>query len=152
MRVGALPRNAIRLSRTHRALVYAIGAGVWSSGVLWLVFHYFLSRQTPFGPEPHPLEFWSRAAHGFFAFASLWTFGLLWGIHIVGGWSSGRQRPSGGAMFALILWLTGSGYLLYYLSSDALISAVSLAHWSVGLALPLPFIWHRFTWRRRKGP
>jgi hypothetical protein len=53
-------------------------------------------------------------------------------------------------MFVLIVWLTGSGYLLYYLSSDTLISTASLAHWSVGLLLPVPFILHR--WRRRKGP
>jgi hypothetical protein len=137
-------RDPIRLSATRRAIIYGVGAGLWLTGVAWLVFHYFLQRQTEFGTQPHPLEFWWRVAHGFFGFASLWTFGLLWGAHIVGAWQSRRHRLSGGLLFAILVWLIGSGYLLYYLGSDEAISTVSLLHWTVGLLLPIPFVVHRF--------
>lgn len=140
-------RDLIRLSAARRSITYGVGAGLWLTGVLWLIFHYFMQRQTDFGAQPHPLEFWWRASHGFFGFASLWTFGLLWGAHIVGAWKSRRHRLSGGLLFGILVWLTGSGYLLYYLGSDELISTVSLLHWSVGLILPVPFIVHRFTRR-----
>ena len=137
------PRQPVRLSRSRRITIKTIGSGVWLTGVLWLVFHYFLQRQGDFGPTPHPLEFWWRAAHGFFGFAALWTLGLLWAAHIVGAWNTGRHRASGIAAFAVLTWLSLSGYLLYYLSGDALLAAVSIAHWGVGLALPAIFLIHR---------
>ena len=36
-----------------------------------------------------------------------------------------------------------SGYLLYYLGSDELISSVSVLHWSIGLASVALFFFHR---------
>ena len=137
-----------RLTRLRRVVVYAIGGGVWLSGAAWLVMHYFMQRTGTFGPEPHPLEWWSLAAHGAFAFATLWLFGLLWGVHFGAAWRSLRRRISGIAMFAVFAWLIASGYLLYYLGSDESRSAVALAHWAVGLAVPIPFILHRFAARR----
>ena len=144
MKTRTVPPRAPQLSCARRRTVYAVGAGVWLTGALWVLFHYFFFRNGPFGPSPHPLEFWSRAVHGAFGFASLWVFGMLWGVHIIEGWRSGRRRWSGSFSFALFAWLVVSGYLLYYLGDDRLISAVSLLHWSLGLASPLPFLLHRF--------
>ena len=138
-------RDSIRISRRRRLLTYVVGAGLWATGALWLLFHFFLQRQTDFGPTPHPLEYWWRSTHGFFGFASLWTFGLLWGAHVADAWKSGRHRVSGSALFAVLCWLIVSGYLLYYLGNDRLISVVSMLHWSVGLLLPVPFIIHRLS-------
>jgi hypothetical protein len=152
----AVARDPVRLSWTRRWIVYGVGAGLWLTGVLWLVYHYFLQRQTEFGVQPHPLEFWWRAGHGLFGFASLWTFGLLWGVHVAGGWKSRRRRWSGGAQFALLAWLIVTGYLLYYVGSDDWQRAVAIAHWSVGLGLPAAFVVHRFArvtrpWARTSG-
>lgn len=142
-------RDSIRLSSARRWTVYGVGAGLWLSGAAWLVFHYFLQRQTEFGSEPHPLEFWSRAAHGLFGFAALWTFGLLWGSHIARGWKWRRHRLSGGVLAGVILWLIVSGYLLYYLGNETALNATQLLHWAAGLALPLPFLAH---WLMRNRP
>jgi hypothetical protein len=151
VRTGLPPRPP-QLSRARRQGLYAVGVGVWLSGALWLLFHYFLLRDGPFGPSPHPLEFWSRAAHGALGFASLWVFGMLWSAHLVEGWRSRRRRWSGSAAFALVAWLVVSGYLLYYLGNDGLISIISLLHWSVGLSLPVPFLLHRFAGTPAKNP
>jgi hypothetical protein len=139
-----LPARAPQLSRERRRMLYAILIGTWASGALWLAFHHFLMRDTPFGPTPNPFEFWSRAAHGAFAFSAVWLFGVLWGAHVREGWRSLRRRWTGSLMFGLFAWLVVSGYLLYYLGNDWLISTTALLHWSVGLAGPLPFLWHRF--------
>jgi len=133
-----------RLSRKRRFAVYAVALGIWATGAAWIVLHYFFARETEFGTSPHPLEFWSRAAHGAFGFASLWLFGLLWGSHMTDGWRSLRRRWSGSLMFVLFAWLVGSGYLLYYLGNDELIEVTALLHWSAGLLAPLPFLIHRF--------
>ncbi len=143
------PQAPARLPRSLRSTIYGVGAGLWLTGVLWLVFHYFLQQQTEFGPHPHPLEFWWRAAHGFFAFASLWTLGLLWGAHIVNAWKSGQRGISGIILLGVLAWLIGSGYLLYYLGNEQLLTAVTLAHWCAGIVLPALFIIHRLTSRRR---
>ena len=137
------PRDPVLLTRLRRWTIYAIGLGLWLSGILWLVYHYFERQQTDFGPAPHPLEHWWLALHGLFAFASLLVFGMLWSAHVVGAWKTKRHRVSGGAVFGVLLVLIVSGYLLYYPAGDDALSTTALIHWAIGLALPMPFLWHR---------
>jgi hypothetical protein len=145
-----LPVRPPKLSRGNRVLFYAITTGLWLSGAAWLEAHFFLMRSSPFGPSPHPLEFWSRAAHGAFGFASLWLLGILSAAHIAAGWRNQQRRWTGTVMLAVIACLLVSGYLLYYLRDDRLIAATALLHWSGGLAAPLAFLLHRFAQTARK--
>ena len=144
-----IPPRPPLLSFERRAMVYGTAAGLWLSGATWLLFHYFLTREGPFGPVPHPLEFGLLAAHGAFGFVALFVFGLLWGAHIPAGWRSLRKRRSGILMFGLLAWLVLSSYLLYYLGNDETVSALRIAHWAAGLAGPVPFLIHRFAAGRR---
>ncbi len=140
----ASPR-APELSRSRVRIVYTISLGLWLTGAVWLLAHYFLVQEGEFGPLPHPLEFWSIAAHGGFGFASLWLFGLLWSVHIPAGWRSFRRRWTGGVMFGVTAFLVVSGYLLYYLGMAEVISVVATLHWMVGIACPALFLLHRFS-------
>jgi hypothetical protein len=133
----------VRIKRGRRWLSYWIGFGLWLTGAAWLVFHYFLKVQSEFGPAENPLTHWWLAAHGLFAFATLWLFGLLWGQHIVGAWKSGRHRISGSVLFAVLAALIGSGYLLYYAGGDETRRITAIVHWGIGLAVPLIFVFHR---------
>lgn len=123
----------------------------WGMAHWWAVavVPFLLVRQGEFGPQTHPLEPWSLKLHGAFAFAVIWVFGLLWGVHVTTAWPLGRRRWSGGVMTGVLWWLTVSGYLLYYVSDETARSLISLLHWTVGLAGPLVFFWHRY--RRRRG-
>ena len=136
--------ETVRIKRGRRWLTYGIGFGLWMTGVAWLDFHYFLQTKTEFGPAENPLTHWWLAAHGLFAFATLWLFGLLWGQHIVGAWKSGRHRISGSLLFGVLAVLIASGYLLDYAGGDDTRALISLLHWGIGSALPLPFVLHRF--------
>lgn len=140
----------MRIRKELKFTTYVIGAGLWLSGVLWLIFHYFMVRQTAFGPQPHPLEHWWLSAHGLFAFATLWQFGLLWGRHIVGGWNSKRRRVSGSTLFVILLTLVVTGYLLYYPPTEESHAPVALIHWIIGLPIALVFVVHRY-WRALAG-
>lgn len=133
----------VRIKRGRRWLTYGIGLALWLSGAAWLVFHYFLKTETDFGPAENPLTHWWLAAHGLFAFASLWLFGLLWGQHIVGAWKTGRHRISGSLLFGVLAVLIASGYLLYYAGGDETRDIVAILHWGAGLAVPVPFLVHR---------
>jgi hypothetical protein len=79
--------------------------------------------------------------HGAFAFAEIWMFGLLWGIHITTAWPFPRRLWSGGVMTGVLFGPTLSGYLLYYMGNETARSFVSVLHWTIGLACPV--VWHR---------
>jgi len=143
-------RAALRLSRRRRWTVYAVGLLLWASGALWLLLHYFLMGKGEFGDVPHPFEPWSLRVHAAMAFAAMWTFGLVWGVHIVAGWRTRRQRASGGLAVAVLVWLIGTGYLLYYLGDEQWRSGALIAHWLVGLALPVLLGIHIVLGRRRR--
>ncbi|HEY8010861.1 MAG TPA: hypothetical protein VIE67_07650 [Rudaea sp.] len=136
------PPYSGRLSRSHRRMVCGILTAAWLSGILWLVFHYFLMRRGEFGAEPHPLEAWWLRLHGAAAFASLWLGGLVWAVHVRSGLARPKRRISGMLLIALFVVLAASGYLLYYAGDDALRDAVRLVHWLIGVALIVPFLIH----------
>src|SRR5579862_1211363 len=117
-RVMAPLRPGSRLSQRYRYLVYVAGIGLWFSGVLWLLFHAFLMRVSAFGPMPHPLEPWWLTVHGAFAFLTLWSFGLIWGVHVAGNWSAGKRRRSGLFLIAILGVLILTGFMLYYVGDE----------------------------------
>ena len=142
------PPPTLRLPRARRLGLYVVGLGLWLSGASWLFFHYGQSHPGEFGLGAHPMEPWCLRLHGAFAFAAIWIFGLLWGAHIAPGWAGVRHRRSGGWLVGSLIWLTVSGFLLYYLTGDQARSATSLLHWSVGLAVPVLFAAHRWNSRQ----
>jgi hypothetical protein len=83
------------------------------------------------------------------AFATLWSFGLVWGVHIVAGWRTRQQRLSGAIAVTFLVWLSDTGYLLYYLTDDHWRGISAIAHWTAGLALPVLLAAHIFLARRR---
>lgn len=137
------------LGLSRRWSLYIIGAGVWLSGGLWLLYHYFFERQGEFGLTVNPLEPWWLKLHGAFAFAAVWLFGLLWGVHITKAWPHKRRRWSGGVLTGVFVLLIVSGYLLYYIGDDKVRPIVSVVHWAIGLGCPIFFLFHRLRFRRR---
>jgi hypothetical protein len=135
-------------NRTYRqswkVAVYSIGWGLWLSGGLWLLFHYFVTSEGEFGPQKHPLEPWWLKFHGAFAFAAIWLFGLLWGKHVSKAWPYGKGRWSGAGVAGLLFWLMLTGYLLYYIAGENARSIVSVLHWGLGFVAPALLLWHRF--------
>ena len=140
-------RKKRTLSRSRRWALYIVGIGVWLTGGMWLLFHYFIVKQGEFGPTVNPLEPWWLNLHGAFAFAAVWIFGLLWGVHIAKLWPSKRKRWSGGILTAVFTLLILSGYLLYYVGDDRIRPLISVLHWGIGLACPAFFAWHRLRGR-----
>src|SRR5689334_19626902 len=133
-------RASPRLSSRHERLAWIILGITWASGVLWLVFHYFLQQPGEFGPLPHPLEGWWLRLHGAGAFATLWLLGLLWGVHMTRAWSLAQRRRSGLSMGITAGVLVLSGFALYYGGEDLRASA-AVVHWGLGLAtLPLALL------------
>ena len=127
----------LRLSPRRRHALYAVFGGAWVTGILWLVFHYFIMRQGQFGREPHPLETWWLRLHGAFAFAALWIGGMLWAVHIGPALSRPGKRISGLLLLGMLAILAATGYLLYYAGDDGLRDVVRWAHWLIGILLAI---------------
>lgn len=130
-------QSGLRLSPWRRITLYGVVGGAWTTGILWLVFHYFLARQGDFGSEPHPLEAWWLRLHGAFAFAALWIGGMLWAVHIGPALSRPGKRISGLLLLGMLAILVATGYLLYYAVDDGLRDAVRWAHWLIGILLAI---------------
>jgi hypothetical protein len=132
----------LKLPRLRRYTLYGVCMGVWLTGAVWLIYHYFLRTQGRFGLVNNPLEVWWLRLHAAFSFWAIWMFGLLWGIHIVRGWNANWRRWSGGTVvgFAAVLILTGYG--LYYITGESWRSWTSLTHWILGLAALAVFFVH----------
>ena len=146
------PTHPFGLGIPHRrkAALYGAFAALFGTGILWLVFHYFMVRQGEFGPQPHPLELWCLRLHGACAFLLLWFAGVLWGTHARPGLQQPRWRGSGVAILVLLGVLAVSGYLLYYATDDTLREIVRLLHWLAGLTLAIPLLIHVVGVRRSK--
>lgn len=135
-------RGPLRLPRTRRYTVYFISVGVFVTGAVWLIYHYFLRTPGPFGFKNNPLEIWWLKAHGAFSFASIWALGWLWTTHVMRGWNMRWRRWSGGFLAGVVLVLTITGYLLYYIGSRDWREGMALAHWIIGLAALAVFFIH----------
>jgi hypothetical protein len=143
----AMSQPAIHLQATHKRLVYAVFALAWTSGVLWLLFHYFVIRQGAFGPESHPLEAWWLRLHGFASMLALVVLGSLAVNHMRHALHHRKSLSSGLSMLMLAVWLAATGYALYYFSSDDNAAWLPLLHWIPGLAVPVLLSVHVFASR-----
>jgi hypothetical protein len=139
-KVGRLP------SRTRMA-IYGVGGGVWLTGCLWLIFHYYVKSNDEFGFENNsPYEIIWLASHAGLSFAAIWIFGFLWVNHIKIGWVRKVHRLSGGILFGFTFLLILTGYLLYYVGNSNVRSWISLVHWVLGLVALFAFLSHRLSW------
>jgi len=103
------------------------------TGVLWLVFHYFVIVQRDFGESRHPMEGWWLRLHGATAMAFLVVLGSLLPVHIDRAWRSRKIRRTGVAVICIVIALVLTGYGLYYAGSEELRPWISAIHWGVGL-------------------
>ena len=145
-------RRTARLASWQIWLLTLSGSGLWLSGAGWLLLHYFGQKAGEFGPEMNPAEPWMMTAHGLFLIPVLMGIGGMFVAHIPKGWPHIRQRVAGIALCAILAVLIISGYLLYYAGDELLREWTSLAHWTIGLALPVVFLWHYLNglYERRK--
>lgn len=142
---------AIRLGLWHQTYLYAAGVLLVLSGALWVVFDYFVRIEGEFGLTPHPLQVWLLRVHGITAAAFLIGFGSVLPGHVRRAWGAARNRVTGIIFFSVMLTLIVTGYLLYYVGSDAVRSVMAIVHWAVGLGFPLLaglHVWRGRVWRR----
>jgi len=132
-----------RLKTGQKLTVYLVSSGLLLSGLVWLVFFYFVRVTDQFGFEnPHPIQGYVIIAHAIFALPAVWIYGFLWNLHVKPGWRARTRRWSGGTIWSLVLLMILSGYALYYIGNDTVRDWVSLLHWVPGLLALVIFLLH----------
>jgi len=137
--------NSLRLGKGRKLAFHALWLGLVASGIVWLGLHSFVLVKGAFGPEHSPFEPVSLKVHGALAFLALWFGGLMWGTHMLKGWSQKRRRWTGGALLVVFAVLIVTGYLLYYAGDEDLRARISLIHWVVGLGIVAIYLIHRLS-------
>jgi hypothetical protein len=137
-----LPAQNIRLSKYHEWWVYAATALLVSSGLLWLLFHYFVTVHSDFGATRHPLEALWLKVHGAAAMLALVLFGTMMPVHIRKAWHARNNRWSGSLLLAVLVLLILTGYALYYLVGEVSRPWIGVIHWAIGLALVPAVVLH----------
>ncbi len=143
MAIGSKNKRVGRLRRPQRLAVYWVSTFLVLTGLLWLYYFYFVRVVDQFGFEnPHPLQSYWLIGHALLALPAVWIFGSLWHIHIKLGWRARTRRWSGGTFWTLVLWMSLSGYSLYYIGSDDVRRWLSLSHWIAGGPALVVFFLH----------
>lgn len=139
-----------QLGPQHRRLTYACFILLWVSGLLWLVFHYFMSAVSEFGVGPHPQQLWWLKLHGLAAMGALVIFGSLMPGHIRKAWQHRKNYVSGVAMVTSMIALALTGYALYYVGGEQWRPLISIVHWLWGLAMAPLIVLHIGLGRRAR--
>lgn len=134
--------HAAKLPAPHRALVHGTFALSWVSGAVVFWARTWGRTEGPFGPERSWVEGPARAVHGLAAGLCVAAVGTLLTRHVPAGWATGQRRPSAIALLTPVLGLALTGWGLYYTGHEGLRRILEYAHAALGLALPLPLLWH----------
>jgi hypothetical protein len=138
--------RGVRMPRALRLTVYAVGALLWVSGVVWLMLHYVFPQSTPYGPLPNPLEAPLMRVHGVIAVGAVFVTGWMMAAHVTTRRASDRNRRSGLVLGGTALLLILSGYALYYTTASPH-DAAALGHEAIGVLAPGAAVAH--WWRNR---
>lgn len=129
----------MKLTSLQRIIVHSTFFALLLSGLVWLLFNFYLDHNTPL----RFLNAWSLRLHGLAAFGFLIVFGMLFSTHISFNWHVKKnRRPSGLILTALFTVLILSGYFLYYLGDEDLRIFNSYFHWLSGLICTIVFAIH----------
>lgn len=148
-----LPTGPVHhLSPWQRRGLYLTIAVLTLTGLPWLALHYTVGAGA--GELPHPLEPWLMRLHGLAAFAGLFMFGVIAGVHIPRGWRmSARLRWAKQRALGLIVSTLGgalalSAYAMFYLLPEDWHAPVGWVHAAIGLLLAIALPLHAKGLRR----
>jgi hypothetical protein len=135
-----------------RCAIYVVFGGVWLTGCVWLLLHTYFETADDFGVAQHPWEPVLLRTHGVLSIAVAYLFGWIMARHAAEGWRL-RKRRVGGAMFSFVIVVVSvSGFMLFFVANDQLQLQSARLHEVAGLLVTGFAIEH---WRvvngRRRG-
>jgi hypothetical protein len=131
-----------------RWALYLATIALFATGAVWLIAHYGM-RPVSGDDLPHPAEPWILRVHGFAVMVGLFIYGSLLRAHMLKAWTLKRNRITGACVATVLVSLTVTGYMLYYVGGETSRPIISVAHWVIGLAIGALLPLH--IWRGRRS-
>lgn len=129
----------MKLTFTQRFLLHLAIFTLLFSGVIWLIFNFFVDYDS----DLRFLSSWSLILHGAASYVFLVVFGMLLSTHISFNWRVKKNRRLSGIILTLLfVILILSGYLLYYSGNEAFRTLTSYLHWTIGILSSTIFTAH----------
>ena len=139
--------DRIRLRRLQRYFLYAVLSLVFLSGVAWAYWNYLAGSPGEFEMSA---KAWAMKIHGAAAMAVLILLGMLLNEHVRLAWRARRNRANGSVFLSAFVFLTVTGYGLYYAGGERLRAWTSWIHLAIGLILPILLLIHILLGRRTR--
>ena len=139
--------DTIRLRRLQRYFLYAVLVLVFLSGVAWAYWNYLAASPNDFEMSA---KAWAMKIHGAAAMAVLVLVGMLLNEHVRLAWRARRNRANGSIFLGAFVFLTITGYGLYYAGGERLRRWTSWVHLVIGLVLPILLLIHLLLGRRTR--
>jgi hypothetical protein len=142
------------MTRGEAWLNHAANLLVGGTGLVYGWMLYLLESSDPFALVNHPLQPLAHAAHVVTAPLLVFGCGLLWRRHV---WSRVRggyphRRKTGLALFALVVPMIASGYLLQVAVEEGLRAAWTWTHVGSSLAWIAVYVVHQVSPRPAAEP
>lgn len=131
-----------------RLTIYFVFGGVWLTGCVWLALHLYFETPDEFGVARHPWEPTVLWTHGVLSIALAYVFGWIMARHGSEAWRQHKRRVSGGLLTGVVAVLSISGFLLFFVTSDALQLQSARVHELIGVLVTLFAVEH---WRVLNG-
>ena len=131
-----------------RYTIYVVFGGVWLTGCASLVLHTYFETPDEFGAARHPWEPPLLWVHGALGIALAYVIGWIMARHASEAWRQKKRRISGGLLTCVTAVLSISGFMLFFVTSDAWQLQSARVHQVVGLLITLFAIEH---WRVLNG-
>ena len=129
---GALRSSG--LTALEATLAHLSTVLVGGSGAAYAVFRYLIRSSDPFSVVNHPLQPAAQHAHVLTAPLLVFTLGVLWRMHAMGGIRSNRPRRwSGVTLLAGAAPMVASGVLVQVATEPAWARAFGAVHTLTGL-------------------
>jgi len=131
-----------------RLTIFFVFGGVWLTGCMWLALHLYFEAPDEFGVARHPWEPTLLWVHGVLSIALAYVFGWIMARHASEAWRQHKRRISGGLLTAVAAVLSISGFLLFFVTNDALQLQSARVHEVIGVLVTAFAIEH---WRVLNG-
>lgn len=129
------------MNTTIRRLLYASVFALIVTGVLYAIPRYAdLYFDLDLTPMVAPSLL--MKVHGAFAMWVTLLLGIIWQAHVRLRMRRPLNRVAGFTLVTILVLLTVSGYLLYYVGGRELREITSLVHTGLGVAVLVIIVWH----------
>jgi hypothetical protein len=146
------------LSRPSRAPFRMPAANAWGlalsgsvlalSGLALVILRYVIPSGDAFSVYPHPGWRYVVMLHVLATPAFFFFVGAIWWRHVIRHWTARKRRVSGAAVVAILVLVAVSGYALYFIGGERLLSTVRIAHSATGAVAIVVYAHHAIMgWR-----